>query len=315
MHDSNIGHGLIPFVSMVTTRAAAKAQDSPLPGKQTNGRSPGSEALNATAEGAVRQMLSWAETHGAGSHSSSPWGLEGVAGKVLAYGGTVALMLGCPAFAIYMCDSKGVAYPSFADKLYLMIVDSDFTLSNSALHLACSPAHEETILTACSCVTCFGFDMLCSRKQQRHRIPSDSVHCRWYILTQLEGSLSNVLLFAKAAGVRGVWNVWPRPSAEAWAIMGTFGAVQALLQLALPGKEHKGPVSPKGNVPVYKASHAQHAPCTLLLETRQGLCMGMVVRGCPARLICQWLFTRAGSQYHASRYTWEAAGPPLYVTS
>ena len=99
---------------MVTTRAAARAQNSPLPGKQTNGTSPGSEPLNGTAEGAVQQMLSWADTHGAGSHSSSPWGLEGVAGKVLAYGGTLALMLGCPAFAIYMCDSNSASRSSSA---------------------------------------------------------------------------------------------------------------------------------------------------------------------------------------------------------
>ena len=39
--------------------------------------------------------------------------------------------------------------------------------------------------------------------------------------------------------------------------MGAFGALQAVLQLALPGKEHKGPVSPKGNVPIYKASLMQ----------------------------------------------------------
>lgn len=84
---------------------------------------------------------------------------------------------------------------------------------------------------------------------------------RWYILTHLEGSLSNAWLFAKIAGFKGVRNVWPWPSVEAWAIIGTFGALQALLQLALPGKEHKGPVSPKGNVPVYKVCCAPAMPC------------------------------------------------------
>ena len=75
-----------------------------------------------------------------------------------------------------------------------------------------------------------------------------------------------MLIFAKAAGFRGVWNVWPRPSMEAWAILGAFGALQALLQLALPGKEHKGPVSPKGNVPIYKASLMQMTPCAVHAE-------------------------------------------------
>ena len=48
-------------------------------------------------------MISWAETHGAGRGQSGAWGIGGAAGKALAYGGTMALMLGCPAFAIYMC--------------------------------------------------------------------------------------------------------------------------------------------------------------------------------------------------------------------
>ncbi len=64
--------------------------------------------------------------------------------------------------------------------------------------------------------------------------------------------------------------MWPRPSMEAWAIMGAFGALQALLQLALPGKEHKGPVSPKGNVPIYKASLMQMTPCTMHARSALG---------------------------------------------
>lgn len=83
-------------------------------------------------------------------------------------------------------------------------------------------------------------------------------------MTHLDGSLSNVVLFAKIAGVRGVRNVWPWPSAEAWAIVSAFGALQAILQLAMPGKEHKGPVSPKGNVPIYKVCHFSHPVLTSL---------------------------------------------------
>ncbi len=89
---------------------------------------------------------------------------------------------------------------------------------------------------------------------ERCRDRKDGTDCRWYILTQLEGSLSNLVLFAKIAGVQGVRNVWPWPSVEAWAILGAFGGLQAMLQLGLPGKEHHGPVSPKGNVPVYKVA-------------------------------------------------------------
>ena len=86
---------------MVTTRSAAREQDSPLPGKQTHAESPGSAALNGKAEGPIQQVISWAETHGAGDHSGA-WGIEGAAGKALAYAGTMALMLCCPAFAIYV---------------------------------------------------------------------------------------------------------------------------------------------------------------------------------------------------------------------
>lgn len=89
------------YSKMVTTRAAARAQNSPLPGKQAHAESPGSAALNGKAEGPIQQVISWAETHGAGDHSGA-WGIEGAAGKALAYAGTMALMLGCPAFAIYM---------------------------------------------------------------------------------------------------------------------------------------------------------------------------------------------------------------------
>ena len=130
------------------------------------------------------------------------------------------------------------------------------------------------MLIACSRVTrflsraCSALTACASNRDTERLILK--VDRRWYILTHLDGSLSNVVLFAKAAGVRGVWNVWPRPSVEAWAMTGAFGALQALLQLALPGKQHKGPVSPKGNVPVYKAGpvRAHHARNLLDLAKR-----------------------------------------------
>jgi 7-dehydrocholesterol reductase len=59
--------------------------------------------------------------------------------------------------------------------------------------------------------------------------------------------------FTQKAGLQGLRGAWPWPSAEAWTILAVFGALQAALQLGLPGAEHRGPVSPKGNVPVYKA--------------------------------------------------------------
>ena len=38
--------------------------------------------------------------------------------------------------------------------------------------------------------------------------------------------------------------------------MACFGVLQAGLQLGLPGRTFKGPVSPRGNVPVYKVRSA-----------------------------------------------------------
>ncbi len=69
---------------MVETRSRARA----------SGATPGQDSL--------QNIKSWAETHGVGDHSGA-WGLTGAAGIALAYAGALLLMVGCPAFAIYMC--------------------------------------------------------------------------------------------------------------------------------------------------------------------------------------------------------------------
>ena len=76
--------------------------------------------------------------------------------------------------------------------------------------------------------------------------------CRWFTLTQLDGSILEFYEYARSGGTGGLYFAWPRPSLEAWRIIATFGLVQALLQLYVPGKPFHGPVSPRGNVPVYK---------------------------------------------------------------
>ena len=77
---------------------------------------------------------------------------------------------------------------------------------------------------------------------------------RWYTLTHLDGSVVALARFAQKGGLQGLRAVWPWPSAEAWGIVASFGALEAALQLGLPGAEHRGPVSPKGNVPIYKVT-------------------------------------------------------------
>lgn len=81
---------------------------------------------------------------------------------------------------------------------------------------------------------------------------------RSYIINRHHGGdLTAFGLFLRHYGLRGMWSVWPVPwgakGAEAWLWVVAFGAVQALMQVVVPGKTFHGPISPKGNVPVYKA--------------------------------------------------------------
>lgn len=48
---------------------------------------------------------------------------------------------------------------------------------------------------------------------------------------------------------------WGPVAVEAWCWVGVFGVFQAALQLLVPGSVFKGPVSPKGNGPVYKVGY------------------------------------------------------------
>ena len=50
---------------------------------------------------ATEKVRSWAETHGTGDRTGV-WGISGAAGTALSVMGTLALMLCCPMFAIYM---------------------------------------------------------------------------------------------------------------------------------------------------------------------------------------------------------------------
>jgi hypothetical protein len=85
---------------MVTTRRQAAASQTPV--KEP---APPSDLLDAVLPEPAKEVLNgrktWAETDGAGEHIGA-WGIEGAAGAALAYAGTLALMIGCPAFAIYM---------------------------------------------------------------------------------------------------------------------------------------------------------------------------------------------------------------------
>ncbi len=80
----------------------------------------------------------------------------------------------------------------------------------------------------------------------------------WYVGAHLQGSFAAFFDLAKENGFFStLWMIW-KPvffgSPLAWKIIGIYGAFQLLLMKIVPGKPFLGPITPKGNVPVYKAN-------------------------------------------------------------
>ena len=71
-------------------------------------------------------------------------------------------------------------------------------------------------------------------------------------MVHADGSVAQSFEYFKEHGFQGFKNIWPSPSLTAWKIIFTYGLFEAVLQLVLPGKRVEGPISPKGNIPVYK---------------------------------------------------------------
>lgn len=78
----------------------------------------------------------------------------------------------------------------------------------------------------------------------------------WYVNTALDGSF---MAFWHLVGEQGLfstvlslWGPLFFGSAAAWKILGCYAAFQLFLMRAVPGKPFYGPVTPKGNIPVYK---------------------------------------------------------------
>ncbi|CAN1298861.1 7-dehydrocholesterol reductase [Linum perenne] len=76
----------------------------------------------------------------------------------------------------------------------------------------------------------------------------------WYTMVHADGSISQTWDYLAQTGLKGLVEIWPKPTATAWKIIGCYAAFEAALQLLLPGKTVEGPISPKGNRPVYKAN-------------------------------------------------------------
>lgn len=80
----------------------------------------------------------------------------------------------------------------------------------------------------------------------------------WYTNTALDGSLYKLgeLIYQNGllATIKMTWIPYFFGSATAWKIIAIFAAAELFLMRVLPGKIFEGPLTPAGNVPIYKAN-------------------------------------------------------------
>jgi len=76
----------------------------------------------------------------------------------------------------------------------------------------------------------------------------------WHSFTHLDGSLFNMLSALSLETIRVVYLPILFGSPTSWLMILSFAAFELMLMRVLPGFEFKGPVTPKGNIPVYKAN-------------------------------------------------------------
>jgi 7-dehydrocholesterol reductase len=80
----------------------------------------------------------------------------------------------------------------------------------------------------------------------------------WHTHVHLEGSVAALGRQLADHGLigtlRDVWGPIFFGTPTSWAILGVFAALELAFMRLLPGREFRGPVTPAGNVPVYKAN-------------------------------------------------------------
>ena len=100
----------------------------------------------------------------------------------------------------------------------------------------------------------------------------------WYTNIALDGSLSRLGQEISSQGLFGfLYSAWQPVfwgSKTAWMIIGVFMLTQLLIMRLVPGKPFRGPITPKGNVPVYKANGLMSFIVTIAL-----FCFGSFVMG------------------------------------
>lgn len=83
----------------------------------------------------------------------------------------------------------------------------------------------------------------------------------WYTNVHLNGSLSQLYSMCKSQGLlSALYQMWQPVfwgSGVSWSAISVFTVMQLLIMRLTPGKKFYGPITPKGNVPVYKANGPQ----------------------------------------------------------
>ena len=91
----------------------------------------------------------------------------------------------------------------------------------------------------------------------------------WYTNTVLQGSFSAFWEKVTSKGffhfLYEIWSPYFFGTPIAWLTIALFASLQLFFMKALPGKTFKGPPSPKGNIPIYKANGISAYLATLLL--------------------------------------------------
>jgi 7-dehydrocholesterol reductase len=85
-----------------------------------------------------------------------------------------------------------------------------------------------------------------------------TVFAFWYTNVHLEGSLLRFGEFAWQQGLfstlKIIWFPYFFGTSTAWTILVFFAAFELILMRFLPGKAYEGPITPSGQVPLYKAN-------------------------------------------------------------
>jgi len=89
----------------------------------------------------------------------------------------------------------------------------------------------------------------------------------WYTNTMLGGSFSRLLdLIVQTGFISTLYMIWEPVfwgTPTAWLMIVSFAAFELILMKRLPGKRFLGPITPKGNVPIYKANGVMAYAITL----------------------------------------------------